>query len=198
MSNGSKYVASLDIGSSKICCILATKDEHEISQIIGLGYNAAKGISNGVISDFTLATKSISSAISEAEKQANIKINKINISASSKIVTTKLFSKKIKILDDRIKEDNINESLNLVMNDPYFEDSVSRWLIHIELAANKTFATMWYWLFNEYGVRDFDSGKILWRKPPWHQMAFLVVLEYQNCTVGCYEAILLDAELFTY
>tara|TARA_B100000029_G_scaffold508892_1_gene596813 strand:- start:317 stop:1561 length:1245 start_codon:yes stop_codon:yes gene_type:complete len=121
MNNGSKYLASLDIGSSKICCILAAKDAHEISQIIGLGYNEAKGISNGVISDFSLATKSILSAISEAEKQADIKINKINISASSKIVTTKLFNKKIKILDDRIKEDNINESLNLVMNDPYFE-----------------------------------------------------------------------------
>ena len=75
MSNGSKYLASLDIGSSKICCILATKDQNEISQIIGLGFNESKGISNGVISDFSLATKSISAAISEAEKQANIKIN---------------------------------------------------------------------------------------------------------------------------
>ena len=121
MSNGSKYLASLDIGSSKICCILATKDENEISQIIGLGFNEAKGISNGVISDFNLATKSISSAILEAEKQASIKINQINISASSKIVTTKLFNKKIKILDERINEDNINESLNLVMLEPYFE-----------------------------------------------------------------------------
>ena len=120
MSNRNKYLASLDIGSSKICCIIASKDSHDITEIIGLGYNEAKGISNGVISDFSQAIKSISSAISEAEKQAELKINEINISASSKVVTTKQFNKKIPILEDRIKQDDINESLNLVMQEDYF------------------------------------------------------------------------------
>ena len=49
MSNRNKYLASLDLGSSKICCIIANKDSHDITKIIGLGYNAAKGISNGII-----------------------------------------------------------------------------------------------------------------------------------------------------
>ena len=93
-----------------------------LSKIIGLGYNEAKGISNGVISDFSTAIKSISTAISEAEKQAELKINEINISASSKVVTTKLFNKKIPILEDRIKQDDINESLNLVMQEDFFNE----------------------------------------------------------------------------
>ena len=125
MSNRNKYLASLDIGSSKICCIIASRDYHDISQIIGLGYNEAKGISNGVISDFSMAIKSISSAISEAEKQAELKINEINISASSKVVTTKQFNKKINIIEDRIKQDDINESLNLVMQEDYFIEKQS-------------------------------------------------------------------------
>ena len=75
MSNRNKYLASLDIGSSKICCIIASKDHHDITEIIGLGYNEAKGVSNGVISDFNAAMSSITSAISEAEKQAELKIN---------------------------------------------------------------------------------------------------------------------------
>ena len=120
MSNRNKYLASLDIGSSKICCIIASKDSQDITEIIGLGYNEAKGISNGVISDFSMAIKSIASAISEAEKQAELKINEINISASSKVVATKQLNKKIPILEDRIKQDDINESLNLVMQEDYF------------------------------------------------------------------------------
>ena len=52
MSNKEKYLASLDIGSSKICCIITRNDQHDISKIIGIGYNEAKGISNGIISDF--------------------------------------------------------------------------------------------------------------------------------------------------
>ena len=62
MSNREKYLASLDIGSSKICCIIASQDHHDISKIIGLGYNKAKGISNGVISDFDSAISSLSSS----------------------------------------------------------------------------------------------------------------------------------------
>ena len=120
MSNRDKYLASLDIGSSKICCIIASKDHHDISKIIGLGYNESKGISNGVISDINAAMSSITTAISEAEKQADFKINKINISASSKVVNTKLFNKKINIVDDRIKQEDIDESLNLVMQEPFF------------------------------------------------------------------------------
>ena len=41
-----------------------------------------------------MAIKSITTAISEAEKQADLKINKINISASSKVVNTKHLIKK--------------------------------------------------------------------------------------------------------
>ena len=122
MSNRDKYLAALDIGSSKVCCIIASRDEYDISKIIGLGCNEAKGVSNGIISDFNAAIKSISAAMSDAEKQANLKINEINISASSKVVLTKLFKQKINILEDKIKQEDINESLNLVMQSPYFNE----------------------------------------------------------------------------
>ena len=101
MSNRDKYLAALDIGSSKVCCIISSRDEYDISKIIGLGCNEAKGVSNGIISDFNTAIKSISAAMSEAEKQANLKINEINISASSKVVLTKLFKQKINILESK-------------------------------------------------------------------------------------------------
>ena len=122
MNNGTRVIASLDIGSSKVCCVIAIKDENDINRIIGLGYNESKGVSNGVISDFASASRSIFDAISEAEGKANLKINKVNISASSKNVTTHLFKKKIDIFEDRIKEQNINESLSLVLNEDYFND----------------------------------------------------------------------------
>ena len=122
MNNRTKYIASLDIGSSKICCFLATKNKNDISQIVGLGYNKAKGISNGVISDINLASESIQAAINEAEKKANIKIEKVNISVSSKIVNTNLFSKKINIIEEKIKDEDTKEILNTLIADPYFKD----------------------------------------------------------------------------
>jgi hypothetical protein len=44
--------------------------------------------------------------------------------------------------------------------DPYFEDVGTLWLIHMLLASNRKFATLWYWAFNELAHRDFDEGRI--------------------------------------
>ena len=41
MNNGTRVIASLDLGSSKVCCVIAIKDENDINRIIGLGYNVS-------------------------------------------------------------------------------------------------------------------------------------------------------------
>ena len=56
------------------------------------------------------------------QKKANIKIEKVNISVSSKIVNTKLFNKKINIIEEKIKDEDIKEILNNLIADPYFKD----------------------------------------------------------------------------
>ena len=43
------------------------------------------------------------------QKKANIKIEKVNISVSSKIVNTKLFNKKINIIEEKIKDEDIKK-----------------------------------------------------------------------------------------
>ena len=47
----------------------------------------------------------------------------------------------------------------ILEEDPYFEDALTLWLIHVELASNKELATLWYLLFNEYGNRDFNKER---------------------------------------
>jgi hypothetical protein len=42
-------------------------------------------------------------------------------------------------------------------HDPYLEDEVSLWAIHIELASNLQWATSWYFLFNHYPFLTFDE-----------------------------------------
>ena len=47
--NRSPIVAALDIGTSKVCCIIARVTKEKRVSILGYGYNAAKGIKNGVV-----------------------------------------------------------------------------------------------------------------------------------------------------
>ena len=68
-------LATLDIGSSKVCCLIAhiTPRDKKI-EIVGYGYNASKGIKNGVITDINQATLSVCNAVEDAEQQAKERI----------------------------------------------------------------------------------------------------------------------------
>ena len=44
--------------------------------------------------------------------------------------------------------------------DPYFEDTITLWLLHIELCSNRSLATLWYWAFNEFPQRDFTEERL--------------------------------------
>lgn len=64
-------LAALDVGSHKVACIIGrvVNDEGGV-EVLGAGYQAAKGIKNGVIVDLELADQSIRHAVHSAEKMA--------------------------------------------------------------------------------------------------------------------------------
>jgi len=74
-------VAALDIGTSKVCCIIARVKDRKIS-ILGYGYNASKGIKNGVVIDINQATISVCNAVEAAEQMANERITNVIVNVS--------------------------------------------------------------------------------------------------------------------
>lgn len=77
----SPIIAALDIGTSKVCCIIAKVKDKRIS-ILGYGYNAAKGIKNGVVIDINQATISVCNAVEAAEQMANERITNVIVNVS--------------------------------------------------------------------------------------------------------------------
>lgn len=76
-------LATLDIGSSKVCCLIAhITPKNKKIEIVGYGYNASKGIKNGVITDIDQATLSVCNAVEDAEQKANERINSLIINIS--------------------------------------------------------------------------------------------------------------------
>ena len=70
MNNRKKLLAVMDIGSSKVSCLQTITDHNDITKVIGLSTVAANGISSGIITDFNLATDSITKAIRDCEKKS--------------------------------------------------------------------------------------------------------------------------------
>ena len=89
--NRQTVIAALDIGSSKVCCIIARVGRDQKITIAGYGYNASKGIKNGMITDIKQATFSVCDAVEAAEQMANERVERIivNISGSRVKSTTK-------------------------------------------------------------------------------------------------------------
>ena len=75
-------IAALDIGSSKVCCVIAKMSRDKRINIAGYGYNASKGIKNGIITDINQATLSVCNAVEAAEQMANERIDRVIVNIS--------------------------------------------------------------------------------------------------------------------
>ena len=107
-------LATLDVGSSKVACIIAhiTGRDKKI-EIVGYGYNASKGIKNGVITDINQATLSICNAVESAEQMANERINNVIVNISGEKTRSISRSTSISLHKNRpISESDIEKIIN--------------------------------------------------------------------------------------
>ena len=70
MTNNSKveFIVALDIGTTKVLCLVADYDEDGNLRIVGVGQEACKGLNKGVISEISTTV----SSIRKAKEQARI------------------------------------------------------------------------------------------------------------------------------
>ena len=123
MNINNKILAALDIGSSKICCMIAEQKDNDVCKVIGIGHNQSKGVSSGIITDFASATNSIANSIKSAEKQSGVKVkNGITISVSSPKTKTKLFKNKVNVKERKVSKIDVNECLKQILKNDFFAD----------------------------------------------------------------------------
>ena len=78
----SKTILSIDIGSTKICAIIAQINDDDSIQVIGAGTTKAQGLKKGSITNIELASKSIKTAVADAKRVAGSDIKKAVVSIS--------------------------------------------------------------------------------------------------------------------
>ncbi|MBO6282082.1 MAG: cell division protein FtsA [Alphaproteobacteria bacterium] len=98
-------IAALDIGSSKVCCIIAHVNKDKKIKIVGYGYNASNGIKNGVITDINQATISVCNAVEDAEQKANERIDSVILNVSGDKTSSTLRSASIALRKNRAISD---------------------------------------------------------------------------------------------
>ena len=101
-----KIVACLDMGSSKLVCIIASIGVDGV-QVLGYGHKESKGIVGSAISDMRLAQKSITNVVSEAERMAGFNIDRLLVAVSGSQVVSTRKEVSTKIASDVVKASDI-------------------------------------------------------------------------------------------
>jgi len=81
----SDTILGIDIGSIKICAVLAEKKNSEVS-VIGSGISKSQGIKKGVITNIDSTAKAIKNAVNDAKRVAGTNFSKAIVSVSGAYV----------------------------------------------------------------------------------------------------------------
>lgn len=76
-----KIVVGLDIGSTKICVVVARRDEQDPNRIevLGVGKATSEGVTRGVVINIDKTVEAITQAVEQASRMSNIAIRLVNV-----------------------------------------------------------------------------------------------------------------------
>ena len=74
-----QIVVGLDIGTTKIACLVGRKNEHGKLEILGVGKSDSIGVTRGVVTNIEKTVQSIKAAVEEAEIKSGVDIRVVNV-----------------------------------------------------------------------------------------------------------------------
>ncbi|WP_103665408.1 cell division protein FtsA [Gracilimonas amylolytica] len=79
MEEQENIMVGLDIGTTKICAIVASIDEQERINILGVGKAQSDGLNRGVVVNIDKTVNAIKDAIAQAELASGIQVQSVNV-----------------------------------------------------------------------------------------------------------------------
>jgi len=74
-----RIVVGLDIGTTKVCAIVASVDENEQINILGIGKAPSDGLNRGVVVNIDRTVNAIKAAIEQAQLASGIEVKRVNV-----------------------------------------------------------------------------------------------------------------------
>ena len=109
MASG-EIIVGLDIGTTKIVCMVGKKVEFGKIEILGMGKTDSVGVSRGVVSNIEKTVESIKGAVRLAEEQSGVDINVVNVGIAGQHIKS-YQQKGVKVrhsIDDEIQQKDID------------------------------------------------------------------------------------------
>ncbi|MFY7971250.1 MAG: cell division protein FtsA [Flavobacteriales bacterium] len=112
-----EIIVGLDIGTTKIACIVGTRNEFGKIEILGIGKSESIGVTRGVVSNIEKTVSSIRAAVEEASAISGVNIKTVNVGIAGQHIK----SLQINGLRTRTSYDEeiIKKDIDLMVDDMY-------------------------------------------------------------------------------
>jgi len=77
-----EIIVGLDIGTTKIACIVGRINEYEKVEIVGMGRSESLGVRTGVVSNINRTVESIQRAVNMATEKSGVEIGEVDSARS--------------------------------------------------------------------------------------------------------------------
>ncbi len=108
MEEQDRIVVGLDMGTTKICAIVASLDAHDRIHILGVGKAPSEGLNRGVIINIDKTVNAIKSAIEQAQLASGIEVNSVNVGIAGDHIRS-MRSKGVVTINNRDNEITIDD-----------------------------------------------------------------------------------------
>ena len=130
-----QVVASLDIGNSKVRCVISVvSPDYKEPHIVGIGESESLGIRDGMVSSIEEVVANISSAVESAEQMSGLTVHHVYLGTSGSHIETTPSRGVIAVSRPEISEADIQRVIEAAQNAPIGRNS------HILRIIPKTFA----------------------------------------------------------
>ena len=117
-------VSVLDIGSTKICCVIARlsprpegralRGRSHIAEVIGFGYGPSSGVKSGVITDLDKAEQAIRSVVGMAERAAGLTVQSVIVNVTAGRLGSETFSATVSLGGQEVEKADLQRVLRAV------------------------------------------------------------------------------------
>lgn len=109
----SGLIAALDVGTTKIACLIARRGGEGELRVIGIGHQASAGLRRGTIIDLQAAEGAIRATVEAAERMAGENIRQVVVNLTSGAPTSRLIAYEISIAGHAIADADLCRVLDL-------------------------------------------------------------------------------------
>ncbi|MEZ5815996.1 MAG: cell division protein FtsA [Hyphomicrobiaceae bacterium] len=110
IDRGSEIIGALDVGTAKVCCVIAARDQGQ-HVLLGIGHQRARGLKSGMIINPEEAERSVRAAVAQAERMAGVSLDRIVVSVSCGRVRSSSFAARTEIDGPVVRDYDIDRIL---------------------------------------------------------------------------------------